>query len=259
VIIAVANQKGGVAKTTTAVNLAHGAALKGHRVLLVDLDTQGNAADALGIEPGSDLSRWLLLGEDIPAVATRARDNLDLIRSNKQTAVLKMQLAGMDFREAVLANALTWYDRAGYELVILDCPPSTDLLHVAALVASDYVLIPARMEQFAIKGIADLLSSLASVNKATRANCQLAGILPTFFDWSTSESHLQLTNLTQHSNFAPYIWPVIPTDTICRECNREGKTLWEIKPKPAALIGRDFGSKLIGGYQAAMGRLIALL
>lgn len=258
-IIAVANQKGGVAKTTTAVTLGHGAALRGKRVLLVDLDTQGNASDALGLEPGADLTSWLLAGQPMKSVIQNARPNLDIIRSNKQTSLLKVALAGMDFREAVLLNNLAGYGRAGYDLVILDCPPSTDLLHVAALVAADWLLIPTKMEQFAVKGIGDILSSMGSVRQAAHSGCQLAGIIPTFFDWSTNESHIQLTNLAQHANLKPYLWPVIPTDTKCREANREGKTLWELTPKPAALVGRADGSKHIGGYQQALDRMMVLL
>lgn len=258
-IIAVANQKGGVAKTTTAVTLAHGVALRGKRVLLVDLDTQGNASDALGLESSGDLMSWLISSSPIKSVAVSARPNLDIIRSNKQTSLLKMALVGMDFRETVLMKALLGYGRDGYNTVILDCPPSTDILHVAALVAADYLLIPAKMEQFAIKGIADIMASMNSVRQAARSDCRLAGIIPTFFDWSTNESHLQLGNLTQHANLKPYLWPVIPVDTKCREANREGKTLWEIKPKPAALVGRADGSKQIGGYQQALDRLMVML
>ena len=258
-ILAVANQKGGVGKTTTAVNLAHGVALNGRKVLLVDLDTQGNVADALGLESASDLNRLLLGGEAMKVVATHARENLDVIRSNKQTAMLKMVLSGMDFRELVLARALSDHARAGYDLVVLDCPPSTDILHIAALCAADWLLIPARMEQFAIKGISDLLESLKSAHLIGRSDCKLAGIIPTFFDWTTNESHLQLSHLSNLPSYKPYIWPVIPTDTKCREANRAGRSLWEITPRPAALIGRADGSKHIGGYQQAMARMMVML
>ena len=140
-IITVANQKGGVGKTTTAVNLAHGAAMRGMSVLVVDLDTQGNVADALGLEDGSELYSWLINGASIgkAAVPATGRERLSVIRSNKTTAQLKVAVSGMDFREMVISNALQGY---AFDLVILDCPPSVDILHTAALVAADLLIIP---------------------------------------------------------------------------------------------------------------------
>ena len=233
-IVTIANQKGGVGKTTTAVNLAHGAAIRGMNVLIVDLDTQGNVADALGLDEGQDLYDWLIRGvafEDVAHGSTRER--LDVIRSNKMTAALKVSLSGMDFREMILANALnTLFD---YDLVILDCPPSVDVLHTAALVAADWLIIPTKLDQFAIKGVIEMLHSLDSVQRATRSRCQLAGIIPTFYDKVTNESQAQLENLA--ANYGAYVWPPVAQDTSCRVANRVGKTLWELEGHPRALVG----------------------
>jgi chromosome partitioning protein len=231
-IITIANQKGGVGKTTTAVNLAHGAALRGQTVLLVDLDTQGNAADALGLDEGSELYEWLILGKPFTQVILNARKHLDVIRSNKTTAQLKVALSGMDFREMILANALKDYE---YDLVILDCPPSVDILHTAALVAADLLIIPTRLDQFAIKGVIEMLRSLDSVQRATRSNCRLAGIIPTFYDKVTKESQGQLENLA--ASYGGLVWPPVAQDTVCRVANRLGKTLYEMDGYPRARIG----------------------
>lgn len=233
-IITVANQKGGVGKTTTAVNLAHGAAMRGLNVLIVDLDTQGNVADALGMAEWGDLYDWLMKVVSLETAAFGSgRERLDVIRSNKMTAALKVSLSGMDFREMVLSDALnTSFD---YDLVILDCPPSVDILHTAALVAADWLIIPTKLDQFAIKGVIEMLRSLDSVQRATRSNCKLAGIIPTFYDKVTNESQAQLENLA--ATYGSYVWPPVAQDTSCRVANRVGKTLWELEGHPRALVG----------------------
>lgn len=227
-IIAIANQKGGVGKTITAVTLAHGLALMGHKILIIDLDSQGNVADSLGIEAAPDLYRWLGQGQSMYTCITNGRDHLDVIRCDKTGAQLKAVLAGQDFREYSLANALDGYE---YDAIILDCAPSVDVLHTAALVAADYLIIPTRLDQFAIKGVAEILSTLKSIQRIRLSTCKLIGILPTFFDRQTRESQDQLEHLA--SAFSSYLWAPIPIDASCRVANRAGKTLWESKSRRA--------------------------
>ena len=140
--IAILNQKGGVGKTTTAVTLASGLARIGLRVLLIDLDTQGNVADSLGLPHGDDLRRLLSPDLNCPleqAVTPSGVENLDVIRSDKSTTALKQTLAGVTLREYILADVL---QNSGYDLILLDCAPSVDLLHFAALVAADLSAYP---------------------------------------------------------------------------------------------------------------------
>lgn len=247
-IIAVANQKGGVAKTTSAVTLAHGAALRGYKTLLVDLDPQGNVGDSLGLPEGNDLIP--LLEGSSNSQPYQARENLWVFRSDKNTAGYKAVLSGRDYREQVILDA---FDNVRYDIAFLDCAPSIDVLHVAALTAADFLLVPSRLDQFAIKGVKEVLRTMAGVNRRG-GRCKLAGILPTFYDRQTRETQEQLEHLA--AAFGLGVWPMIPIDSQIREANREGQSLWEYSPRSRAVIGI---SGIGGGYLAALSRLLTLI
>ena len=134
-IINVANQKGGVGKTTTAVTLGHGLSLAGRRVLIVDLDPQGHVAFALGMKKTNGLSRLLVESEPLHKVAEVARPNLDIIASDKTGEAVGRYVTTLNFRELVIKKALKG---STYDVIILDTPPSLGVLHVAALVAVSY-------------------------------------------------------------------------------------------------------------------------
>lgn len=238
-ILAIANQKGGVAKTTTAVTLAHGLALQFRRILLIDLDPQGNVADSLGLEPGGDLYAWLADGH---GKITPARPGLDVIRSDKSTANLKQVLQARGFAEYALADALQQH---GYDLVILDCAPSLDVLHISAIMAADWLLIPTKLDQFSSKGVLETMASMSQLQRRGSL-CHLAGVLPTFYDRTTTETQVQLEALAA-SPMANHLYQPIPVDTQIRKANRAGKTLWEYAPQTRALVD---------GYQPAMARVM---
>ena len=255
-VLAIANQKGGVGKTTTAVNLAHGLAIRGYQVLIIDLDAQGNVADCLGLQPGNDLYKLLFPGTitRLPdGCLSSGRDNLRVIRSDKTTSTLKIALGAVDMREYVLDDLL---HQASLDVVILDCAPSIDVIHTAAIVASDFLLVPTKLDQLAVKGVRDVLVTLNALSRIS--TCQLGGILPTFYDRQTTESFLQLKHLA--NSFGEYVWPPIPQDTLCRESTRFGKTLLEYAPTSRAWVGYSSGKgKSAGGYQQVIDRVVELL
>ncbi len=221
---------------------------------MIDLDPQGNIADCLGLPAGNDLYRLLFPDMGVPldkAVTPSQRDNLDVIRSDKTTANLKISIGALTDRprEYVLDDVLR---DAPYDLVLLDCAPSVDILHTLAVVAAHYILVPTRLDQLAVKGVRDMLVTLKSLQRIS--TCELGAILPTFYDRTTNESYLQLKHLAE--SFREYVWPPIPQDVVCRESTRFGKTLWEYAPTTRALQGYpDKNGKLIGGYQQVVERI----
>jgi chromosome partitioning protein len=258
IVLAIVNQKGGVGKTVTAVNVAHGLALRGYRTLLMDLDPQGNVADCLGLPSGNDLFRILFPGNTVPleeGVYPTGRPNLDVVRSDKSSVSLKTAIGALSDRprEYILDDVL---QGAPYDVIVLDCAPSIDILHTLAIVAAHYVLIPTRLDQLAVKGVRDMLYTIKSL--ARISTCELGAIIPTFYDRTTNESYLQLRHLAE--NFKEYVWPPIPQDVLCRESTRFGKTLWEYAPNARALIGyNERSGKTVGGYQQVIDRIEEVL
>jgi chromosome partitioning protein len=217
----------------------------------VDLDTQGNVADSLGLPQGDDLRKLLSPDLRVPlyqAFTSSGQERLDVIRSDKSTTALKQTLAGVTLREYILSDVL---ERAAYDAILLDCAPSVDLLHFAALVAADYLLIPTRLDKLAVNGVRDALQTLAALKHISR--CQVAGILPTFYERVTLESHEQLIHLAQ--TFGKLVLPPIPQDTQCRVATRYGKTLWDYAPNAKALNGYEQGNRRVGGYLQVLERV----
>jgi chromosome partitioning protein len=253
IIISIANQKGGVGKTTTAVNLGHGLAERGYRVLLVDLDPQGHVAFSLGLKKAPGLYRLIVEEASLPEVAVRARDNLDVVPSDKRTEAAKRYVTTLDFRERVLLSLL---EEADYDLILLDTAPSLDVLHVAALVASDRMIVPTKLDAMAVDGVNEILHSMGEI---LRQGHEIEGynLLPTFFDRTTKETMVQLHELVD--TFGDRVWPPIPQDTRAREAAAFGQTLWEYSPKSPATLGYAGQDGRIGGYQTALERLLEVI
>lgn len=251
--LAVVNQKGGVGKTTTAVTVAHGLALAGAEVLLVDLDAQGNVADALGLQKEGGLYRLLFKNGGTTSIQASGRKRLDVILGDHSTVEAKSRLAGMDFREYAVRDALEQFGET-HDVCLLDVAPGVDILQVAALVACDAFLIPVELSYLAVVGASDALNSATTLMHRSRGTCgHFLGVLPTMWERTTNESHEQLQTLVEL--FGEQGWPPIPLDVKAREAPAHGQTLWEYAPSCRAIRGVEIGGVRRGGYQQVLRRL----
>ncbi|MFC2969983.1 ParA family protein [Acidimangrovimonas pyrenivorans] len=195
-ILAIANQKGGVGKTTTAINLAAALAEQGMRVLLVDLDPQGNASTGLGIEPGQrGMTTYDLLIDDAPledvVIATSVPD-VWICPATTDLSSADIELVANEKRSFLLHDALRQpaIDRYRFDYVLIDCPPSLSLLTVNAMVAAHAVLVPLQSEFFALEGLSQLMLTIREVRQSANPNLRIEGVLLTMFDKRNNLSQL---------------------------------------------------------------------
>ncbi|MCM1290150.1 MAG: AAA family ATPase [Corallococcus sp.] len=210
-IISFSNQKGGVGKTTTAINLAAYVAKSGRRVLLVDFDPQGNATSGYGIEKNQlETSCYdVLMGDCIATqvIASTLIDNLSILPSNIDLAAAETDLVNMPSRESALKRALEPV-KNDYDYIFIDCPPSLGLLTLNALVASDSVIIPIQSEFFALEGLSQLMNTIKIVRQRLNANLSVNGVILTMYDTRTIMSKQVTDEIYKYFGEKIYTVPV---------------------------------------------------
>ncbi len=188
-ILSISNQKGGVGKTTSAINISAGLALKGKRVLLLDLDPQGNATSGLGLEKDNmGIYDVMINGEDISSVIMETQvKNLYIIPSNIDLSGATVEMVALKDREKLLKNALSKI-KNDYDYIIIDCPPSLDLLTVNAFTATDKILVPIQCEYYALEGLGQLVNTIMLIKKRLNPTLDIDGVVCTMYDSRTNLS-----------------------------------------------------------------------
>lgn len=226
-VIAIINQKGGVGKTTTALNLAAYIAKAGKSVLVLDCDPQGNATSGLGIDKRSveNTTYDILLGSTpvASAVVETGRPNLYVLPANSDLAGAEVELVSVDNREGQLKKSLT---NLTYDYVFIDCPPSLGLLTINALTAAQWVLIPVQAEYYALEGLSQLLETMQHVRKGVNPDLELLGVVATMHDSRTTLADNVYEELKKH--FGEKLFTtVIPRNVRLAEAPSYGKTVLE--------------------------------
>jgi len=201
-IISIANQKGGVGKTTTAINLSASLAATEKRTLLIDCDPQGNASNGIGIEKSliAEKNLYHSLTGNVPlkdVIVSTQIPTLDIISSNRDLIGVEVEFVSLPDREKRLKDLLKRMD-APYEFIIIDCPPSLGFLTINSLVASDYLIIPLQCEYFAMEGLGYLLQTVKLIKARLNPSLALRGILLTMFDTRNRLSHRVAEDVRKH-------------------------------------------------------------
>lgn len=249
-IIAIANQKGGVGKTTTSVNLGAGLAQVGKKVLLVDIDAQGNATTGVGIEKSElDQCIYNVLVEDADVqgvIQKTATENLDVLPATIQLAGAEIELVPTISREVRLQRALQPV-RDQYDYIIIDCPPSLGLLTINALTAADSVIIPVQCEYYALEGLSQLLNTVRLVQKHLNKNLAIQGVLLTMLDARTNLGIQVIDEVKKYFRDKVYR-SIIPRNVRLSEAPSHGKPIMQYDAKSrGAEVYIDLAEEVIAG------------
>lgn len=247
-IIAVANQKGGVGKTTTATNLSACLAEKGKKVLAIDIDPQGNMSSGLGIDKNEveNTVYELILEESSleDCIIENVLENVSLISSNVNLAGAEIELIGIEDKEFILKKQIEKV-RDNYDFIIIDCPPSLNTLTVNAMTTADTVLVPIQCEYFALEGLSQLIHTINLVRERLNPTLEIEGVVFTMYDARTNLSLQVVENVKENLNQTVYK-SIIPRNVRLAEAPSHGKpiTLYDTKSAGAEAY-RDLAEEVI--------------
>ena len=234
-IIAVANQKGGVGKTTTSINLSACLAELGKKVLAIDMDPQGNMTSGLGIDKNEvEYSVYdLILGEvEIEQVICKeAIENLDVLPSNINLSAAEIELIGVEDKEYIIHNEVEKV-RDNYDFVIIDCPPSLNTLTINAMTTADSILVPIQCEYYALEGLSQLIHTIELVKERLNPNLEIEGVVFTMYDARTNLSLQVVENVKDNLNQTIYK-TIIPRNIRLAEAPSHGLPIHLYDPKSA--------------------------
>lgn len=232
-MIAIGNQKGGVGKTTTTVNLGAALAKLGKRVLVIDADSQGNATSGLGIERGSvHVSLYDVLINQTPleeVILETATPNLSVVPSTIQLAAAEIELVNEEDRESRMKQAVAPI-RQDYDFILVDCPPSLGQLSINAFTASDTILIPVQAEYYALEGLTQLLNTIRLVQKTYNRHFRIEGVLITMLDARTNLGYEVMEEVRKYFHEKVY-QAVIPRNIRLSEAPSYGKSVIDYDPR----------------------------
>ena len=255
ITLAVANQKGGVAKTTSVASIGAALAELGQRVLLVDLDPQACLTFSLGVDPEDlelSVHQVLTKGVDAAEVILETEDGVDLLPATIDLARAEADLLTRTGREQVIRTALE--DAAGYDWVLLDCPPSLGVLTVAALTAADGVLVPLQCETLSHRGVGQLLDTVHDVRRFTNRGLEVWGVLPTLYDGRTTHARTVLENISATYDL-DVVTPPIPKTIKFAEAPAAGRSILATsRSSKGAQAYREVAANLLARAKKRKGR-----